>query len=68
MTARPIARAIAQPIARAISHVLAVAVAAEMQAGIGSTTESGGQLWTSTLPNNTFQPQAFGWESYGEEP
>lgn len=68
MIARPVTRAIVQPVVRAISRAFLTAAEAEMLAGIGSTTESGGQLWTSTLPNNTFQPEAFGWESYGEEP
>ena len=36
--------------------------------GIGDTQMQGGQLYQSTLPNNTFPPDSFGWELYGDEP
>lgn len=37
-------------------------------AGVGDTQVQGGQLYMSTLPNNLFQPEAYGWEAYGDEP
>jgi len=36
--------------------------------GIGDTQMQGGQQFMSTLPNNTFSPESFGWELYGDEP
>jgi hypothetical protein len=35
--------------------------------GIGSVVTQDGQLFMSTLSDNSFSPTSYGWELYGEE-
>lgn len=63
---RSVARPIASPVTRAILQAGGGGVAESI--GIGATQMQGGQLYQSTLPDNTFPPESFGWELYGDEP
>lgn len=64
-----LARPLVEPVARAITKVrFYTGSSGEMLAGIGDIQLQGGQLYQSTLPNNAFPPESFGWELYGDEP